>query len=153
MAIPAAHSAAVAHGDEHPHGPSVAAYFAIFIALLVLLFISVAVAYIPSQGSVRDLLTLIGFSIATVKALLIMLYFMHVKFGSKLTWLFAFSSFFFLVIFVGLTMNDYGTRTPVVKDPAQLNLPVEPSGMAQGYHQERPTGNNNATKTDMTDKK
>jgi cytochrome c oxidase subunit 4 len=108
-----AHSA-VAHDDAHPEGPSVMAYFVIFIALLVLLFISVAVAYIPSQGSIRDLLTLIGFTIASIKAVLIILYFMHVKFGSRLTWLFAFGSFFFLLIMVGLTMNDYATRHDVV---------------------------------------
>jgi cytochrome c oxidase subunit 4 len=107
-----AHSMTDAHGDDHNHGPSVGQYFLIFIALLVLLFLSVGVAYIKSEH--RTLLTLVGFTIAAIKGLLIILFFMHVKFGSRLTWLFAFSSFFFLLIMVWLTMNDYGTRQDVV---------------------------------------
>jgi cytochrome c oxidase subunit 4 len=124
-------SEATAHGDEHPEGVNVTTYAVIFIALLVLLFISVGVAFIPNQSdTVRTLLTLTGFSIAGAKAILIILYFMHVKFSSRLTWIFAFASFFFLLIMVGLTLNDYSTREPVTGTEHGLRV-VEYSGNAE----------------------
>jgi cytochrome c oxidase subunit 4 len=122
---------ATAHGDEHPEGVSVTTYAVIFVALLVLLFISVGVAFIPNQSdSVRTLLTLTGFSIAAAKAILIILYFMHVKFSSRLTWIFALSSFFFLLIMVALTLNDYSTREPVPGTEHGWRI-VEHSGNAE----------------------
>jgi cytochrome c oxidase subunit 4 len=121
-------SAASAHGDEHPEGASVTTYVVIFIALLVLLFVSVAVAFRPSQSdTVRTMLTVIGFSIAALKAILIIMYFMHVKFSSRLTWIFALGSFFFLFIMVALTLNDYSTREPVAGTEHGLRI-VEHSG-------------------------
>ena len=48
--------------------------------------------------------------IASVKALLVVLYFMHVKYASKLTWLFVASGFFWLIIMLVITMNDYSSR-------------------------------------------
>jgi cytochrome c oxidase subunit 4 len=50
-----------------------------------------------------------------LKATLVILYFMHVKYSSRLTKLVVVSGFFFLVILLGLTMVDYGSRewTPV----------------------------------------
>jgi cytochrome c oxidase subunit 4 len=124
-------NAATAHSDEHPEGVSVTTYAVIFVALLVLLFISVAVAFYPNQSdTVRTLLTLIGFSIAGAKAILIILYFMHVKFSSRLTWIFALGSFFFLFIMVALTLNDYSTREPVAGTEHGLRI-VEHSGIAE----------------------
>jgi cytochrome c oxidase subunit IV len=48
--------------------------------------------------------------IAIVKAVLIMLFFMHVKYSSKMVMLFSGVAFIFLFILVGLTMSDYLTR-------------------------------------------
>ena len=111
---------------------SVATYIVIFIALLVLLFISVGVAYVHSQtASVRTALTVVGFSIAGLKAILIMLYFMHVKFSSRLTWIFASGSFFFLLIMIWLTLNDYGTREQVYGSELSEIRIVEPGGRAE----------------------
>jgi cytochrome c oxidase subunit 4 len=125
-------NAATAHGDEHPEGASIATYFVIFIALLVLLFISVGVAYVHSQSaSVRTVLTVVGFSIAGIKAILIMLYFMHVKFSSRLTWIFASGSFFFLLIMVWLTLNDYNTREQVYSTEYHKMTVTEPTGRAE----------------------
>jgi cytochrome c oxidase subunit 4 len=121
------------HGDAHIEGASVLTYAIVFVALLVLLFISVGVAYIPNQNdNVRNLLTTIGFSIAGAKALLVILYFMHVKFGSRLTMIFAFGSFFFLAIMFSLTMNDYWTQTPVIASEKVTSYPAE-TGAAEGY--------------------
>lgn len=124
------------HGDAHIEGASILAYVVVFIGLLVLLFISVGVAYIPSQrNDVRNVLTIIGFSIAGAKALLVIFYFMHVKFGSRLTVIFSLGSFFFLAIMVCLTMNDYWTRTPVVASENATSYPAEGHGSAEGYRE------------------
>ncbi len=86
-------------------------YVRVFIALLALLFLTVGLAFIPAQhAGTRNLLTTIGFTIAGAKALLIILWFMHVKAGTRLTWVFAASAFVWLIIMFGLTMNDYVTR-------------------------------------------
>ena len=81
-------------------------YFTIFFALLGLLILTVGAAYVDLGRA--NLLVAMG--IATVKALLILLFFMHVKFSSRLTWIFAGSAFFWLLIFFVLSFNDYQTR-------------------------------------------
>jgi cytochrome c oxidase subunit 4 len=48
--------------------------------------------------------------IASVKALLVVLFFMHVRWSTRLTWVVAASGFVWLIILFGLTMTDYLTR-------------------------------------------
>ena len=114
------------------HTISVKTYFLIFIALVVLLVLTVLVAFIPTQRpAVRDLLTAVGFLIATAKALLIILWFMHVKISSRLTWLFASAAFVWLGIMIVGTMNDYATREQIPGAEKSRPQIVEPSGQAQ----------------------
>jgi cytochrome c oxidase subunit 4 len=47
---------------------------------------------------------------ANAKATLVVLFFMHVRWGTRLTWVIAASGFFWLLILFGLTMQDYLTR-------------------------------------------
>ena len=49
--------------------------------------------------------------IATVKAVMIVLYFMHVKYSQRLIWLVAGAGFFWFGILVSLTLSDYLTRS------------------------------------------
>jgi cytochrome c oxidase subunit 4 len=49
-------------------------------------------------------------AIAVTKATLVVMFFMHVKYSSKLIWVAVASSVFFLIILIVLTMNDYLTR-------------------------------------------
>ena len=44
------------------------------------------------------------------KAALVILFFMHVRWSTRLTWVVAASGFFWLLILFGLTMQDYLTR-------------------------------------------
>ena len=53
----------------------------------------------------------IALSIAVVKMLLIMLFFMNLKYSPKLVWLFAGAGFVWLFIMFDLVMSDYLTRT------------------------------------------
>ena len=90
-------------------------YLGIFLALMVLTAVTIAVAYVD-LGQFNKLVAL---GIASFKATLVVLYFMHVKYASRLTKLVVVSGFFFLAILLGLTMSDYGSRT-WVNPPALL---------------------------------
>lgn len=92
--------------SEHHHVASEKFYFQIFALLLVLLVITVLAAYIDLGA----LSTVLAMTIAIIKALLVILYFMHVRDGSRLTWVFSGAAFFWLLILLGLTMSDYLSR-------------------------------------------
>ena len=80
--------------------------FAVFAALMVLLVATVAVANLH----VGPRLALgIALAIAVAKALLIILYFMGVRYSSQRVWLFAGAGFFWLLILLSI-LDDYVTR-------------------------------------------
>src|SRR5688572_4329101 len=81
-------------------------YYTIFGALMVLTAITVTVAFV-NLGALNFPVAL---GIAIFKATLVVLFFMHVKYSSKLTKLVVGSAFFFLVILFGLTLCDYLSR-------------------------------------------
>jgi cytochrome c oxidase subunit IV len=81
-------------------------YVAVYVALLVLLAATVGAAYLD-LGWFNFTLTMI---IAVAKAVMIMLIFMHVRYGGRLTWVFSSAAFLWLAILIGLTLNDYFTR-------------------------------------------
>ncbi|HYT66324.1 MAG TPA: cytochrome C oxidase subunit IV family protein [Vicinamibacterales bacterium] len=81
-------------------------YYAVFAALIVGTALTVAVAFVD-LGAVNNILML---GIAMTKALLVVLFFMHVRWSTRLTWVVAASGFFWLLILFGLTMQDYMTR-------------------------------------------
>ncbi|HYG09505.1 MAG TPA: cytochrome C oxidase subunit IV family protein [Pyrinomonadaceae bacterium] len=83
-------------------------YFVIFGALMVLTVLTVWVANID-LGS-EKLNTVVALAIAVTKAVLVVLYFMHVRYSSRLTWIVVAGGFLWLAIMVGLTMSDYLTR-------------------------------------------
>jgi len=81
-------------------------YYAIFAALMVLTAITVGVAFV-NLGSFNFPVAL---GIAITKATLVILFFMHARYSSKLTKLFVGTAFFFLAILLTLTMTDYLSR-------------------------------------------
>ena len=82
-------------------------YAAIFVALMVLLGLTVGVAYID-LGSLNFAAAM---TIAVLKAFLIIAVFMDVRSAQKLTWIFAGAGFFWLSFLLTLAMIDYSTRT------------------------------------------
>ncbi len=48
--------------------------------------------------------------IATVQMMLVILYFMHARYSPRLLWVFVGAGFFWLLIFIDLTLSDYLTR-------------------------------------------
>lgn len=81
-------------------------YFTIFGALMVCTILTVMAAFI----NLGDLNFPIALTIAIFKATLVVLFFMHVKYGSKLTKLVVGTAFFFLGIMLTLTLSDYLSR-------------------------------------------
>ena len=81
-------------------------YVAVFAALLVLTALTVAVSYID-LGPASVVVALV---IAFTKALLVLLFFMHLRGSPGLTWLVALGGFFWLSILIVLTMSDVLTR-------------------------------------------
>ena len=81
-------------------------YVAVFAALIVGTALTVAAAF-KDMGALNNVVML---AIAVTKAALVVLFFMHVRWGTRLTWVIAASGFFWLLILFGLTMQDYLTR-------------------------------------------
>ena len=81
-------------------------YYTIFLSLMVLTAATVGVAFV-NLGSL-NFPDAIG--IAITKATLVVLFFMHVKYSSKLTKMVVAIAIFFLLVMLGLTMTDYLTR-------------------------------------------
>jgi cytochrome c oxidase subunit IV len=97
---------------EHPVVP-VKTYILVYLALLLLLVLTLAVAYIEMAG----INTILAVAIASIKALLVILYFMHVRYSTMLTRVFILSGFIWLVILVGLILTDYLTRAGLFINP------------------------------------
>jgi cytochrome c oxidase subunit IV len=81
-------------------------YYTIFGALMVLTGVTVAAAFV----NLGNLNFPIALGIATLKATLVILFFMHVKYSSRMTKLVVVSSLFFLAILLMETMVDYVSR-------------------------------------------
>jgi len=92
--------------EQHSESSSVKAYYVVYLALLVLLGVTIAVA----EFDLGALNLAAAVFIATVKATLIALFFMHVWHSRPLIWLFATAGIFWLGILLVLTFNDYFTR-------------------------------------------
>jgi cytochrome c oxidase subunit 4 len=88
------------------HVAPVSLYLVIFGALMVGTILTVVVAKFD-LGALNNIVML---TVACAKALLVVLYFMHVRWGTRLTWVVAASGFFWLLILFGLTMSDYMSR-------------------------------------------
>jgi cytochrome c oxidase subunit IV len=81
-------------------------YYLIFAALMIGTAATVGAAFVD-LGPFNNVVAL---GIATAKATLVVLFFMHVKYSTRLTWAVVAGSIFWLGILLALTMGDYLTR-------------------------------------------
>jgi cytochrome c oxidase subunit 4 len=89
------------------HIVSTRTYIAIWLALLVLTGITAGVAFID----LGPFNTIVALVIATLKAVLVVLVFMHVKYASeKMTKVVLISALFWLLVLLSLSLADYTTR-------------------------------------------
>jgi cytochrome c oxidase subunit 4 len=81
-------------------------YFLVFTVLIVLTFVTIGVASLD----LGPLNTVVALTIAGCKTFLVILYFMHVRYSSRLTWVFAGVGFLWLAILISFTLSDVRTR-------------------------------------------
>jgi cytochrome c oxidase subunit IV len=82
-------------------------YFTIFFLLLFFTGVTVWVAKI----NLEEYNVVVALAVAVTKALLVALWFMHIKYSKRLTQIVVASGLFWLVIMVALTLFDYNTRS------------------------------------------
>jgi cytochrome c oxidase subunit IV len=91
--------------SEHIVSPRV--YIYIFLVLMVGTGLTLVAAFQDFPGPLNAVVAL---TIAVVKATFVVLYFMHVRYSSRLIWLVIAAALFWLAIMFALTISDYSTR-------------------------------------------
>jgi cytochrome c oxidase subunit IV len=81
-------------------------YYLVFAALVV----GTVVTYLAALVDLGPLNNVVMLAIACTKAALVILFFMHVRWSTRLTWVVAMSGFFWLLILFSLGMADYMSR-------------------------------------------
>jgi cytochrome c oxidase subunit 4 len=114
------------HEDAQPPPRSTRIYYWIFAWLMALLILTVIASWVPFDKLFPGLNAIVAFTIAAAKALLVVLFFMHVKQASKVTWVFSSAALLWLGIMFTLTFGDYLTR------------PQFPTGLKVAPSEQRP---------------
>jgi cytochrome c oxidase subunit 4 len=94
------------HAHDHEHVVPMKIYTAIFVSLLLLTLVTLDIAFY-NFGMLN---VGIALAVATTKATLVILYFMHVRYAPPLTAVFAGVGFFYLAILLFFTLSDFLTR-------------------------------------------
>ncbi len=82
-------------------------YYTIFGILMLCTYLTVQIAFLD----LGPLNTIGALGIAIFKAVLVVLFFMHVKYSTRLTWAVVAGSVFWFGILIVLTLADYLTRS------------------------------------------
>lgn len=94
------------HAHDQHHVVPKRIYYVIFATLMVLTAITVGAAYID-LGAMNAVVAL---AIACFKATIVVLYFMHVKYSTRLVKLTVIAGLYWMGILFALTFSDYLTR-------------------------------------------
>ena len=94
------------HVNDQHHVVAQKIYYVIFATLMVLTAVTVGVAYID-LGAMN---TVVALAIACFKALIVVLFFMHVKYSTRLIKLTVIAGLYWMGILFVLTFSDYLTR-------------------------------------------
>jgi cytochrome c oxidase subunit 4 len=81
-------------------------YFLIFGALMVL----TVVTYLVALVDLGRMNVVVALAVAVTKAVLVVLFFMHVRYSNRLTKIVVIAGFFWLALLIVLTLSDYFTR-------------------------------------------
>ena len=93
----------------HVHVLPLRLYLGVFLALLGLTALTTWVSYFD-LGALN---TVVAITIAGIKLLLVVLFFMHLRYSERLIWIIAAASLVWLLILFALTLSDYLTRVLV----------------------------------------
>jgi cytochrome c oxidase subunit 4 len=81
-------------------------YYTVFLALMILTLMTTGISFID-LGFFSPVVAL---TIAIVKASLVVLFFMHLRYSTRLTWVVGGAGLFWLCILFALSLSDYLTR-------------------------------------------
>jgi cytochrome c oxidase subunit 4 len=81
-------------------------YYIVYFALLALTLLTCALSFVPQVGWHAT----VGLAIASIKAGLIAVFFMHILTADRLPWLTLLAGILWFSILLGLTLADYLTR-------------------------------------------
>jgi cytochrome c oxidase subunit 4 len=101
---------------------SVRAYLWVWFGLIILTLTTTGVAFVDLGAEWNSIAALI---IASAKTTLVVLYFMHLRYSGKLTWVFAGAGVFWLLLLLGGTLDDVITRERVSPIPAMGAAPAQ----------------------------
>ncbi len=107
--------------SSHDQGDPFRTYIFIFVSLLVLLLMTIGAYYLPFEKITWDkgeqnlgwVNTAIALTIATIKASLVVLFFMHLRHSTRLTWVVASAGVIWLGIMVLFFFADYLSRSTI----------------------------------------
>lgn len=97
------------HHEEHEH-IGIPGYLGVFAILVVGTILTYYTSKLDLDWIFAGANTLLALLIAFTKMSFVVLFFMHVRWSSKLIWLTALAGFFWLAIMFAFTMQDYLTR-------------------------------------------
>jgi cytochrome c oxidase subunit 4 len=100
----------MAHETESASGEHIVSpklYVGIFLFLMVMTALTVFAATLDLPGPLNPIVALV---IATMKATTVILFFMHVKYSTRMTQIVIVGALFFLFLLLGLTLTDYLSR-------------------------------------------
>ena len=99
-----------ASSDHGVHVVPRKTYFAVAAALMVLLVLT----YAAAQIDLGPFNIVVALAIAFTKAVLVVLFFMEVKWSSRLTWVVAAAGLMWLALLIGGTLDDFLTRAHIL---------------------------------------
>lgn len=112
-----------AHADGHEHAPMpLSTYFIVFGILLFLTILTVVVSYLDLGGVLAIAVALI---VATIKAVLVGAFFMHLLHEEGFNKLIAVSSVLFMILFFSITLVDLQTRGTIIPEQDNWTLRKE----------------------------
>ena len=98
------------HHSELGHILPFKVYLKVFISLLVLTVITVVNAKVKFFDFGGNINLIIAMFVASIKAGIVALFFMHLKYENPITWLYAFFPIFLLFILIGGVFIDNPLR-------------------------------------------
>jgi len=116
-------------GAVHAHVSSARFYVGIFLGLIALTLLTVGVSYVhlgPANLAVAVV-------IASIKATLVVMFFMHLKYDSKFNAVIFISGLLFIGVFFAYTLNDTDHRGQVDDEQGTQVLPSTGAAAPGGY--------------------
>jgi cytochrome c oxidase subunit 4 len=124
--------------SSQEHADPLKTYIAVFASLMVLLFLTVGAYFLDferfhvGEHTLGWVNTLIALLIAGVKTSLVVLFFMHLRHSTRLTWIVAAAGFVFLCIMVLFTFSDYLSRNAVSESVREAQVDPQTATHANG---------------------